>query len=212
MSFKADMPLSISPPSPWNLEADNPSRLRVWMSVCILDKLVNSILGRPATTVGIPTGDRAFIAEIIQPGDHAADCLVSAYSILSLVDDVTSEIYDKMKISMALVEQLLQEIELWKHDLPQSARKPATDDQMGINSSPTQTGTVGKVHVSCLYYFAVILVTRPFLISSLAGPKSRSAPRSHLAAACLDAAMYLAQTCVEAHNAGMLRGNMCIMK
>lgn len=203
---------SSPPPSPWNLEADNPDRLRVWMSVCILDKLVNSILGRPAATVGIATRDKAFIAEIIQPGDHATDCLVSAYSILSLINDVTSEIYDKLKISMASVERLLQEIELWKHDLPQSVRSPAADDQTSTNSSSTQTGTVGRVHVSCLYYFAVSLVTRPFLISSLAASKSHSAPHSHLAAACLDAAMYLAETCVEANNAGMLQGNMCIMK
>lgn len=184
------------------------------MSVCILDKLVNSILGRPAATAGVPTGSKPSLLKLAKPGDHATDCLFAAYSILVIINDITGKLYDKKAISIPIIEQLLQDIESWKRKLPASvwtSSSPASE-QPSPKSSPSHAGAIGKVHVSCLYYFAVTLVTRPLLISALtAQPNGRDA-YSHLTAACLDAAMYLAQTCVEAYTAGLLRGNMCIMK
>ncbi|CAI7665964.1 unnamed protein product [Penicillium glandicola] len=85
------------------------------------------------------------------------------------------------------------------------------------------------MHVACSYHFAVILVTRPFLISALsvrlarlhhslsAGDPSEEVPEedqahSRLAAACIDSAVYMLQTCLEVHKSGLLLRNMCILK
>ncbi|KAM5359830.1 hypothetical protein ACJZ2D_014172 [Fusarium nematophilum] len=154
-------------------------RLRVWMSICIVDKLVNSILGRPSATARIRTDDT---------------------------------LYDQKKITTPIVEQLLQDVERWKRELPESVRNPIGVDGTSPGSSAAQNGAIGRAHISCFYYLAVMLVSRPFLISSLTARPTNTTSHSQLAGACLDAAMYLAQTCIEALNAGLLQGNMCIMK
>lgn len=182
------------------------------MSVCILDKLVNSILGRPAATAGIQLTDKKALVDLAEPGDDSAACLAAAYKVLFIINDITSKLYDKKEISISVVEKFLEDIESWKRELPQPVRSPQVGEQSGPHSFPTQNGAIGKVHVSCLYYFAVTLVTRPFLLSTLAAHPGSGAQHPHLVAACLDAAMYLAQTCAEAYNAGLLQGNMCIMK
>ena len=85
---------------------------------------------------------------------------------------------------------------------------------------------IGAVHISCLYYFAVILATRPFLVAFLTAKlrssgsntfhsATTSADRekiSNLAHACLDSAVYMAQTAYQAMNSGYLLGNMCLLK
>ncbi|ESU15586.1 hypothetical protein FGSG_09064 [Fusarium graminearum PH-1] len=162
------------------------AKLRVWMSVCILDKLVNSLLGRPSASAQIRSDSK--LDDVGQPGDRITECLMAA----------------NKKVTIPIVEQFLQDIERWKRDLPASVKIPT--------EASGQHGTIAKVHVSCLYYLAVMLVSRPFLISTLTAKPLAKGAHSQLAAACLDAAMYLSQICVEALDAGLLQGNMCIMK
>ncbi|KAK1513564.1 hypothetical protein CABS01_06970 [Colletotrichum abscissum] len=71
---------------------------------------------------------------------------------------------------------------------------------------------VAKIHVSCLYYFAVTLATRPIFISSLNSQAGNKIHHPPLAAACIEAAVYLAQTCADARKAGLLERSMCILK
>jgi hypothetical protein len=129
---------------------------------------------------------------------------MAANKVSSIINDITDTLYDQKKVTIPIVEQFLQDIERWKRDLPASSRIPA--DASGKH------GSIAKVHVSCLYYLAVMLVSRPFLVSTLTAKPLAKGAHSQLAAACLDAAMYLSQTCVETLNAGLLQGNMCIMK
>ncbi|KAM0191630.1 hypothetical protein ACHAPA_010815 [Fusarium lateritium] len=183
------------------------SKYRVWMSVCILDKLVNSLLGRPSASAQIRSDSSSKLDDVAQPGDRITECLMAANRVSSIINDITDTLYDQKKVTTPIVEQFLQDIERWKRDLPASVRIPAGDANSGM-----QNGTIAKVHVSCLYYLAVMLVSRPFLVSTLTAKPLSKGAHSQLAAACLDAAMYLSQTCVEALNAGLLQGNMCIMK
>ncbi|CAO2653058.1 Nn.00g024690.m01.CDS01 [Neocucurbitaria sp. VM-36] len=61
--------------------------------------------------------------------------------------------------------------------------------------------------------FAITLVTRPVLISALTNCATRPSPQhQELASACVDAAVYLVQTCNDAFEADVLLGNMCILK
>ncbi|KAI6767700.1 hypothetical protein HG530_005709 [Fusarium avenaceum] len=183
------------------------SKYRIWMSVCIVDKLTNSLLGRPSASAQIRSDSSNKLDDVAQPGDRITECLMAANRVSSIINDITDTLYDQKKVTTTIVEQFLQDIERWKRDLPASVRIPAGDA-----GSSMQHGTIAKVHVSCLYYLAVMLVSRPFLISTLTAKPLSKGAHSQLAAACLDAAMYLSQTCVEALNAGLLQGNMCIMK
>lgn len=181
-----------------------------------MDKLVNSILGRPAATAGIDHDRKNVLRNLTTSDDHGSDCLNAAHNIVTIINHITHKIYDKKQMRIPIVEKFLQDIETWKQQLPESIKSPSlTRRQPYSGQLSVRKGAVGAVHVSCLYYFAVTLVTRPILMSTLtAQPEGEPvhSPHSHLAKACLDAAVYLSQTCVDALKTGLLQGNMCIMK
>ncbi|KAF5024569.1 hypothetical protein F66182_3332 [Fusarium sp. NRRL 66182] len=208
VATKAALALGLHSRESYSAEPDleDQSKLRVWMSVCILDKLVNSLLGRPSASAQIRSASSSQLEDhVAQPGDDITQCLIAANRVSSIINDITDTLYDQKRVTTSIVEQFLHDIERWKRQLPASVGIPAGDDAL-------QQGTIAKVHVSCLYYLAVMLVSRPFLISTLTSKTPGKGAHSQLAAACLDAAMYLSQTCIEALNAGLLQGNMCIIK
>lgn len=183
-----------------------------------MDKLVNSLLGRPTATAGVDANaNSCVINDLASSENHATRCLVAAHNIITIINDITDRIYDRKEIDVSIVEQFLQKIEAWKRELPQSVQSPTpvrNETQLSSSSSlPPKRGLIGNIHVSCLYYFAVTLVTRPIFVANLtACTAPGEAQRSPLAAACLDAAKYLVQTCMSARKAGLLKGNMCIVK
>lgn len=186
------------------------------MSICIVDKLVNSLLGRPSSTAGISSDSVNSLVGAAQRGDHLdhiTESLVAANNIASIINNITDTLYDQKKVTTSIVEQFLQDIEQWKRELPRSMQNPPRTEAGTPGSSPLQPGAVASMHISCFYYFSVILVSRPFLMSALTTSQSNGGvTHSQLAAASLDAAMYLSQTCLEGLRFGLLKGNMCIMK
>ncbi|KAJ3959980.1 hypothetical protein N0V92_003373 [Colletotrichum tropicale] len=192
-------------------------RLRVWISVRILDKLVNSLLGRPAATAGVQTDIRAALDQLPpHPDDYATQCLTATCEIVDIINEINNTLYHDKDVSATVVEHLLLKIDAWKRGLPPSLKGSLHHHQPSepeSSSSSTQRVAIAKIHVSCLYYFAVTLATRPIFISSL--NSNRPDAKIHhppLAAACIDAAVYLAQTCADALKAGLLQRSMCIMK
>lgn len=184
------------------------------MTCRVSDKLVNSLLGRPAATVGI-SEELGPIFDSLMPGsDYGFDCMIAAYRIVSIIEDINTKLYNEQDIRPVVVEQLLQAIDAWKHDLPPTLKQSTPDGSLPQRSMSAERaqGSVGVVHVSCLYYFAVMLASRPVFISALALQQRDQDSHSPIGEACLDAALYLAQTCAEAFEAGLLGSNMCIMK
>jgi hypothetical protein len=178
-----------------------------------MDKLVNSILGRPAATAGVYSNlNSVFEAFNATPKTPAAEALSAAHGIVSIINDITRKVYEKKEITVRVVEQFLEDIETWKRGLPTALGTAGSVDVSGTPNSQGSGGTLGNVHVSCLYYFAVALVTRPILVSGLTTKSSFGTQPAQLAGACLDAATFLAETCAEAYRSGLLQNNMCIMK
>ena len=187
-------------------------RLRIWISLRILDMLVNSILGRPAATAGLNSDIDTLFEDLLQTDmTDEMSRLVALHQIVSIINGIVDTLYDRKDISTFVVESLLSDIEAWAQNLPSCLHSPKAAPS--ISGSGLARGTIGGVHISCLYYFAVTLVTRPILISTLTAPPASEQPvQSQLASACLDAAVYLVQTCVDARGLNILYGNMCIMK
>ncbi|KAG5923909.1 hypothetical protein E4U42_004801 [Claviceps africana] len=187
-------------------------RLRIWFSLCVIDMLVNSILGRPAATAGL-TSDMDTLIEDLSPTETSDGmaCLIASHEIVCIINKAVDTIYGRKEISNSVVESLLNDIEMWSQTLPACLKAPGGD--IGNLGSQYANEAIGAVHVSCLYYFAITLVTRPIFMSSLTASTASEEPaQSELASACLDAAAYLVQTCVDAKRMGLLYGNMCIMK
>lgn len=191
------------------------------MSVRILDKLTNSILGRPSATAGVHSDLDDVLEELAHSSeDRRTDCLIASHNVVSIINDIITKLYDWKIFTVSAVEERLRDLEAWKRSLPESLRAAPPTNTAATTSTPgsehsrhsTTHSAIGNLHVSCLYYFAVTLATRPILMSTLATRPSHGDSRSNLSAACLDAAMFLVQICVEARDAGVLHGNMCILK
>jgi hypothetical protein len=180
------------------------------MSLRVLDVVVNSLLGRPAATSGVHSNLQALIDEnVALTQDKGMICLVASYKIISLINNIVDEIYDRKQVTIALVKTLLQRLESWSQALPQFLRTAPTSTTSELS---TEKSAIGRVHVSCLYYFALMMATRPILVSTLVQQPGSGLVHSRIASACLDAATFLVKTCLGAKNHNILQANMCILK
>lgn len=175
----------------------------------ILDKLVSSLLGRPAATAG--TDARPLIGDLAPDCNYGSKYLVATCEIVEIINDINNTLYHGKDITVTVVEKLLVNIDSWKRDLLMPLEGPEQPEVLG-DSVKANRMAVAKIHISCLYYFAVTLATRPLFISSVNSQAGNKIHHPPLAAACIEAAVYLAQTCADALKAGLLERSMCILK
>ncbi|KAK7229919.1 hypothetical protein V2G26_002089 [Clonostachys chloroleuca] len=68
-------------------------------------------------------------------------------------------------------------------------------------------------YVPCLYYFAVMLITRPILVlTRTAPPANDNSAGFESASAFIDASIHLVESCIEGHQANLLLSDRCMMK
>lgn len=182
------------------------------MSLCVLDLLVSSILGRPSATATLRP-DMTSVTTMMR-----SDSLLASYRLSIILDEIITRLYSEKAASADAAESFLAKLKHWSDSLPESLRSPPTHD------TNAQEHIIGSLHVACAYHFAVIIVTRPFLVSALSfrlaqlgqdtdlGILPDDPAHSKLATACTDSAMYMIQTCLEIHHSNLLLGNMCILK
>lgn len=129
-------------------------------------------------------------------------------------------------------EHFLQLLQEWSQVLPVSLRqRPQKGDKPLQDDLGYREKMISNVHVAGTYYFGIILVTRQFLIQHVMpqlhghaskakeGQRQNNRKRSRgadavadLSHSCIGAAIYMAQMCREAVDAGVFMGNMCIIK
>ncbi|KAJ5371496.1 uncharacterized protein N7496_007588 [Penicillium cataractarum] len=197
-------------------------RCRLWTSLCVIDLLASSILGRPAATAGLLPGSRRDLSLI--ESTPAEVGLVASYQLSLIVDEITSRLYSERAASTETADLLLAKLNRWSDQLPECLRIASETE----DSDAAQERIIGNMHVACSYHFAVILVTRPFLISTLSVRLARlhqafstdgasetleeDPAHSRLAAACIDSAVYMLQTCKEIHQSELLLRQMSLLK
>ncbi|RAH81203.1 putative C6 transcription factor [Aspergillus japonicus CBS 114.51] len=199
-------------------------RARVWMSLCVLDLLVSSILGRAAATTSIRSDSEDTSFSSSHTDSQAEKSLVASFTLSKILDDIITGLYGKQAASVEVADALLTKLKDWSDDLPESLLAPPGTD---YEQPAAHQHIIGNLHVACTYHFAVIIVTRPFLISALGFQLARSnrspvgdgnsehneeLAYSKLATACVDSAVYMIQTCSEVFQSRLLLGNMCILK
>ncbi|KAG4432988.1 hypothetical protein IFR05_011532 [Cadophora sp. M221] len=193
-------------------------RLRTWKSLRILDVMTSSILARPSASLS--TRPDTAITKI-NSGNHAVlqTATNANFEICSIIEEVLQYISQQTTLNSESTQALLQKLSTW------SANN--LSPEMRICSVATSIGSLehekvlGNIHTACLYYFTVMLLTRPFLIRYLmsrlssksnTGTSSEPANLSDLAQVSIDVAVYMAQTCQNAMSAGLIIDNMCILK
>lgn len=148
-----------------------------------------------------------------------------------LIDSMDQRLFNQKTLDTAASEAFLQDLRKWSQKLPPELRRFSTDN-MFISSPADRELLVGAVHVSCVYYFAVILVTRPFLTSHVmlklrdrkwkiptgdaanmnTTDSTERTKITNLAQVCVDSATYMATMAHRAMEAGLLQRNMCLLK
>ncbi|KAL4907201.1 hypothetical protein BDW74DRAFT_148741, partial [Aspergillus multicolor] len=212
---------AFSPPS----ADEQQRRTRVWMSLCTLDLLVSSILGRPPATANLQSEPITDMDSMPRPTSAADDSLVASYNLTRILDEIVSQLYNdnEKAASTEVAELLLDKLRQWSSNLPESLLSSPSTPQERVAA---QEHIIGSLHIACAYHFAVIIVTRPFMISVLGVRLARlqspgiihddalleDPAHTRLANACVESALYMIQTCLEVHQSRLLLGNMCILK
>jgi hypothetical protein len=184
-----------------------------------LDLITSSILGRTAATSISKTWD----GEMARSNTLEILTLQSSFELSLLVNEIVNTMYSPEGASVKTGEHYLALLNQWSQSLPSQIRiktLPVSADE------GARARIVGSLHVSCYYHFAVMLVSRPFLISHLIATANlrqeyledhfsdmgTNKTISGMAQVCVRAAVLMAQACSDVDEAGFMLENMCIVK
>jgi hypothetical protein len=185
--------------------------------------MVCSILGRSYCT-GVVTTDRTALETHRSSAPAHRDSVIKAsFGLCSIIAEITPKLGTDDSISPIAAEGFLKRLHEWSSILPVEMRRfsRSAEDPLTVEE---QERMIGNVHVSCAYYFAAMLVTRPFLTTHLMAHLSNGVGSSNLASssatpevsdlaqACIDSAILMANMCYEALQSGILLKQMCILK
>ncbi|KAL4879453.1 hypothetical protein BJY04DRAFT_229014 [Aspergillus karnatakaensis] len=206
----------------------NSKELQIWHSIQNINVLSSFILGRPNE---LPREDGSFTDTHNPQSPFKA--MVKVCSILE--DIVDAQRRSTGLLHVPLAETQLQSLRHWSRALPSHLRTFIAQSTLERGSSDLRPldrqSLMGSMHLSCAYYFAVILITRPFLVAYLMSRLRGRAPDhlisdpdqasdiniknnkvSRLAQVCVSSASYMVDMCVKAKGAGFTFGNMCLLK
>jgi hypothetical protein len=202
--------------------------MKTWKSLRVLDTFVSLFLGRPSATshnASQLSSETATLTDTVTPRDLA---LNATYQLLIPMDAITSDIYRRVDAGTAAAKALLERLTAWSKNLHPKLRSTSMDPSF---DRMNQELILGNMHVSCAYYFAVILVTRPYLMHALLSNPSTSSQAAGgdgllssrdqqldesdtavLMSTCEDAAMLMLDSCRDILNADIMLSNMCLLQ
>jgi len=150
-----------------------------------------------------------------------------------LLDDIVNTLGKNNNIlHVPTAEKLLQQLRQWSQELPQHTRRFPFVSYINDNLQPgDRRALLGSMHISCVYYFAVILVTRPFLVAYLLSRLRGKAPDhlisdpeeasdiniknnkvSRLAQVCVNSAIDMVDMCAKAKSCNFTFRNFCLLE
>lgn len=197
-------------------------RFSSFKSLRILEILVSSILGRSASALIMRTGHEALTKLDPQPQLLSAKMIKYSSEICALLASIEQRLSADAKLTFQEAESLLQDLKTWGSTLPAEMRCFVMEESSTSSTPQGRELLAGATHIACSYYFAVILVARPFFITYLMGklrerhpqiaPSENGEDDAKLAEACLESAVHMTQETLKAVESGMLGENMCIQK
>ncbi|KAI1869417.1 hypothetical protein JX265_006507 [Neoarthrinium moseri] len=189
-------------------------RDRLWKSVRIIDLFLSISMGRPPATSDVDCTVPYRVTD--EAGREPSDILNASVQVLLIIERIVLEVYSRKKISMQLTEGISRQLRGW------STRWLA--ELKSIIANPHEHGDerkiIGACHVLCSYYYAVMLVSRPFLMYEMvkrlpespsrveASRDNGSSSRSKLANACIDAGSLMIESVSDLVQLGLVDGCM----
>ncbi|KAJ4165498.1 hypothetical protein LMH87_007128 [Akanthomyces muscarius] len=187
-------------------EAVHRQRDNLWKSLRAVDLFLSTSMGRPPATSDIDC--TVSYRALDDDGHEVLDLLNASVQILLITETIVVEIYSRRKISLQLTEGISLQLRGWSDRWLQPLKDVvATDDEAQVS---------GACQVLSTYYYAVMLVSRPFLMYELYRRLSADAPapphgaatlssgKTKLADACIDAASLMVDPVLDLMERGLL--------
>ncbi|CAJ2504597.1 Uu.00g119910.m01.CDS01 [Anthostomella pinea] len=190
-------------------------RDRLWKSLRVLDLFLSISMGRPPASSDGDCTVPYHVAE--SDGSEKFDLLNASVQILLIAEGIVIELYSRRKVSLQLTEGISHQLRQWSNKWLSSLRRVILEP-----SGDCRTEVAGACQVLSSYYYAVMLVSRPFLMYELCKRLPESATGSHspiqngdgssgrsrVANACIDAACVMVEMVHDLVKRGLLDGRM----
>ncbi|KAI1488023.1 hypothetical protein F5X96DRAFT_672079 [Biscogniauxia mediterranea] len=188
-------------------------RDRLWKSLRVLDLFLSISMGRPPAT-----SDSDCTVPYQSKGDDGKenfDLLNASVQVLLIAEGIVLEVYHRRKITLQLTEGISLQLREWSGRWLAPLLRSISETAAGHDSE-----VIGGCQALSSYYYAVMLVSRPFLIYELCKrlPESTTGAqqpsgdtnsgRSKLANACIDAACLMIEMVLDLVERGVLDQRM----
>lgn len=190
-------------------------RDNLWKSLRIVDLFLSTSMGRPPCTSDVDC--TVPYRQVDDEGHELFDILNASVQIFLILEGIVLEVYSRRKISFQLTEGISRQLRdfsvRWLHQLKRVVSSPSEDTSADVN---------GACQVLASYYYAVMLVSRPFLMYELYRRLSPEPPtiygraglvsgKSKLADACIDAASMMVDQISDLIDKGVVSGRRPIL-
>ncbi|KAL2824861.1 hypothetical protein BDW59DRAFT_172595 [Aspergillus cavernicola] len=217
-----------------SFEDDDSEEDGIGTSVRNLDILSSFILGKPKNLPTIRLG----VVEVKIAREERNRYSSSMFTTITNACDLLEGIVDTMVknnniLHVPTAQSLLRQLPQWSRALPLNIQQLwSTFQQHGhdLRDSDRQS-LMGILHISCVYYFTAILITRPFMVAYLMSRLRGKAPDhlindpdqasdinlknnevSRLGQVCVSSAIYMVDTCINARDVGFRFRNFCLLE
>lgn len=189
-------------------------RDRLWKSLRVVDLFLSTSMGRPPATSDVDCTVPYHAPD--ENDSEVCDLLNASVQIFLILEGVVTEIYSRRKISLQLTEGISLQLRDWSVRWLKKLK-----DIVSPETQQDQAQLAGACQILSTYYYAVMLVSRPFLMYELVrrlsdetGPTPRSAltsGKSKLADACIDAASLMVDPILDLIERGVLTGRVPLL-
>ncbi|KAK7696718.1 hypothetical protein SLS64_014284 [Diaporthe eres] len=190
-------------------------RDRLWKSLRVVDLFLSTSMGRPPSTSDVDC--TVSYRQVDDDGQEVFDILNASVQIFLILEGVVVEVYSRRKISLQLTEGISRQLRdfsvRWLQQLKSVVSSPTEQNSAEVN---------GACQVLASYYYAVMLVSRPFLMyelyrrlspeqSSAYGRAGLMSGKSKLADACIDAASLMVDQILDLVEKGLVSGRRPVL-
>ena len=162
------------------------TRERLWKVILILDLFMSASLGRPPST--------SETRDTESPDNYSA-----SVDLCGIFEAMLTEIYPKRMVSTQVLETISEHHRRWTASFHQGLATDRIDGQNALEQG--RTPNIGLLHMKEVYYWAIILMTRPFYIEyvtdNIAKTVSITAPADTKKSSPTTSNEVLAYSCVD---------------
>ncbi|KAL5359376.1 hypothetical protein BJX96DRAFT_183725 [Aspergillus floccosus] len=204
-------------------------RAQVWKTLHYHDLFFSAMMGRSSSTSNTdstPVDDGDPNRDNVDDEFNQSLSMTESLRAFLIIERAVNKVYTKETVSLGILQSLTRELQENSINLSKTFCTPAAATQSSQGNA--QQLNLRNAHVACSYYFAMMLLTRPFLITSLRAKSSMEHMESEQsngfnsngaggsisseifsgAMTCIDSATYTVQLLHELLTAKMLFNNM----